>query len=132
MSQKVILSRPHRDALYGELLRSLGEFEELQSIGQESDRKWVEASERIGRRMADVLRLIQDGGIGWGYPDGQDTYQLTLPLDELRRIIEAQRITFAAAEESERPEREESQRQWRQTKEAREACSSVLDQLGGR
>jgi hypothetical protein len=132
MSQRVIISRAHRDALYGELLTSLNEADDLLRLGRARDPEDLEACERIGRRMADALRLIQDGGIGWGFRDEEEPCELKLPSEELRRIMEAQRGTMAALVESERAQREELEGRWRQTTEAREACSSVLDQLGGR
>ena len=98
------------------------------SVGIPED---LEGAERIGRRLAEALRLIQDGGIGWGYPQGDDAHELTLPPDELRRIIEAQRAGLAGLE-SGGAQREEEERGWRQTTEARAACTSILHQLGGR
>ena len=133
MSDKVILSRAHRDALYRELLGGLGdELDDLRRFGKSKDPETLEGLGRIGRRVADALRLIQDGGLGWGFPAGKDPLELKLPREELRRIMEALRGDCATLEESERAEREEEQRHWRQTRESREACNAVLDQLGER
>jgi len=125
------ISRAHRDALYGGLLKNLKEFHDLLDFGRSGGPERIEECEQIGRRMADALRLIQDGGIGWGYPKGDDPYKLTLPPDELRRIIETERGSLASLEETVRAEREQYEEQWQQTREARNACSSILDQLGG-
>ena len=131
MSQRIRISRAHRDALYGGLLESLKEVDLLLELAHSSDPERIEESGQIGRRALDALRLIQDGGIGWGDPDGDDQHELALPREELGRIIEAQRAGLASLEESVRAERDQFEDQWRRTREGRDACSSILDQLGG-
>jgi hypothetical protein len=131
MSRRIIISRPHRDALYGDLLENLRGFDQLLESADSRDPAKIEECEQIGQRMIDFLRLIQDGGIGWGYPDSDDPHELTLPPEELRRIIEAERGSLTSLEETLRAEREQFEEPWRRAREGREACSSILDQLGG-
>lgn len=86
--------------------------------------------ERIGRRLTDALRLIQDGGIGWGYADSEDPVNLTLPHGELRRIMLDQRRRFAVAHQARQRDKESTQAEWDQLTKAREVCTDILDQLG--
>src|SRR6476659_29194 len=126
------ISRAHRDALDGDLLENLKEFHDLLEFGSSRDPEMIKECEQFGRRMTDALRLIQDGGIGWGYPDGDGRHELMLPPEELRRIIEAERGSLTSLDETVRAEREQYEGQWRGTREGREAGSSILGQPGGR
>jgi hypothetical protein len=135
MSERIVISRAHRDALYQETVIDLSGFDDLR---QELDRDEpdLEACEKIGRRIVDALRLIQDGGLGWGYR-GEDVpdkrladVELTLPTEELRRVILGKRSTLAQASQMRQRERESQEWEWEQLDKAREACTSILDQLG--
>jgi hypothetical protein len=136
VSQKVLISRAHRDALYHETLLELSEFDDLRRE-YESERPDLEACKRIGRRTTDALRLIQDGGLGWGYageaePTGRrKEVELTLPAAELRRVIVGKRSMLAKASQMRQGEREDKEWEWEQLEKAREACSAILDQLAG-
>jgi hypothetical protein len=77
-----------------------------------------------------MFRLIQDGSLGWGYPEGDEAVELTLPPAELRRIMEAQRRLLIVHQEANRPSREQAEAEWRQAEEARAACTAILEQLG--
>jgi hypothetical protein len=132
MSDRIMISRAHRDALYDELLTDLHRFRELGRLvfGNGADEPDPEDCERIGRRLTDALRLIQDGGIGWGYPEGDDPVYLTLPHDELRRIMLDQRRRFAVAHQARQRDKESTQAEWDQLERAREVCVDILGQLG--
>jgi len=132
MSDRIMISRAHRDALYDELLTDLHGFRDLGGLvfadgAQVPD---PENCDRIGRRLTDALRLIQDGGIGWGYAEGDDPVYLTLPHDELRRIMLEQRRRFAVAHQAHQRDKESTRAEWDQLAKAREVCADVLDQLG--
>lgn len=130
-----MISRAHRDALYHETVIDLSGLDDLR---QELDRDDpdLEACEKIGRRTADALRLIQDGGLGWGHqgedvPDARGAdVELTLPAEELRRVILGKRSTLAQAGQMRQRERESKEWEWEQLEKAREACTSILDQFG--
>ncbi|MGN6588635.1 MAG: hypothetical protein ACTHKT_14375 [Solirubrobacterales bacterium] len=125
------ISRARRNALYRVPLVELKELDLLRELAGSRDPERIEECEEIGRRMVDVLRLIQDGGIGWGNPDGNGPHELTLPPEELRRIIEVEIGSLASLEETFRAERDEFDKPRRRMREGREACNSILDQLRG-
>jgi len=130
MSDRIIVSRAHRDALYAELLTALSEVPDLEVCSSSALPDEIEKCERIGRRLSEVFRLIQDGGLGWGYVDGGESVELTLPPHELRRIMETQRRLLVVHQEANRPDREQAELEWRQAEEARAACTAVLEQIG--
>lgn len=132
MSGKVVISRAHRDALYDELLTDLHQFRDLDGLvyGDDAGVPGPEDCERIGRCVTDALRLIQDGGVGWGYAEGDEPVYLTLPPEELRRIMLSQRRRFAVAHQARQRDKESTQAEWDRLAKAREVCADVLDQLG--
>jgi len=130
MSERIIVSRAHRDALYAELLLALAEVPDLQELSGSARPEDIERCERIGRRLEEVFRLIQ-GGLGWGYPEGDGAVELTLPPDELRRIVECQRRLLVIQQEANQSDREDTQAEWDQGEEARSACTAVLEQIAG-
>jgi hypothetical protein len=129
MNDRIIISRVHRDALYAELLTALGEVPDLDACSGSSQPSEIEKCERIGQRLSEMFRLIQDGGLGWGYPEGDDPVELTLAPTELRRIMETQRRLLVVHHEANRSDREQTELEWRQAEEAREACTAVLEQI---
>lgn len=133
LSNRVVISPAHRDALYRETLVDLDALEDLREEYQ-SEEPDLEACEQIGRRVTDALRLIQDGGLGWGYPsEGEPSsgkVELTLPAEELRRAIVGKRSRLAQAAQMRQAEREAGECEWEQSDKAREACTAILDQLG--
>ena len=132
MNDRIMISRAHRDALYDELLTDLEQFRELSGLvfGENAHVPDPTDCDRIGRRLTDALRLIQDGGIGWGYAEDDEPVYLTLPRCELRRIMVDQRRRFAVAHQARQRDKESTQTEWDQLKRAREVCADVLDQLG--
>jgi len=131
MSASTILSRAHRDALYSELLNVGAEARDLNYLSHSSTKEDIQRCEDIGRRLTDALRLIQDGGLGWGFPEIDDAAELTLPPDELLRIMESQRRLFVVQQEANRSDREHAESEWRQAGEARDACTAVIEQIAG-
>jgi hypothetical protein len=129
MSHRIIISRPYRDALYTELLTALSAVRDLDDLSGSKRLEDIDECDRIGRRLSEVFRLIQDGGLGWGYPAGEDSVELTLPPDELRRIVTEQRRLLVVHQEANRAEREQTESEWRQAEEARAACTAVLEQI---
>jgi hypothetical protein len=129
MSGRIIVSRAHRDALYTELLTALSEVSDLEACSGAVRPSEIGKCEQIGRRLSDMFRLIQDGGLGWGYPEGDEAVELTLPPEELRRIMESQRRLLVLHQEVNRSDREQTELEWRQAEEARAACTAVLEQI---
>ncbi|HET7455215.1 MAG TPA: hypothetical protein VFJ76_06810 [Solirubrobacterales bacterium] len=129
MSDRIIVSRAHRDALYAELLTTLSELADLEACSAGTEAREIAKCERIGRRLSEAFRLIQDGGLGWGYPEVDEAVELTLPPAELRRIIERRRRLLAVHQETNHADRIEAELEWRQAEEARAACTAVLEQI---
>jgi hypothetical protein len=130
MSAHTILSRAHRDALYSELLNVLGETHDLEGLRSSGLPADITQCQQIGRRLTDALRLIQDGGLGWGFPDTDEAVELTLPPDELRRIMESLRRLLVVHQEANRSDRDQTKAEWQQATEARAACTAVIEQIG--
>lgn len=128
--RRIAITGAQRDALYQELLNDLSGFGDLRDL-YEGEVPDLEACWRTGRRMADALRLIQDGGLGWGdvTSEAGDLVVLTLPADELRGILGRQLHSIILHQELNRDdlERDEEQR----VRLAREACESARDQMRG-
>jgi hypothetical protein len=129
MTVRIIVSRAHRDALYAELLTALSEVGDLETCSRAVQPSEIAKCERIGGRLSEVFRLIQDGGLGWGYPEGDEPVEVTLAPVELRRIMETQRRLLVVHHEANRSDREQTELEWRQAEEAREACTAVLEQI---
>jgi len=121
----VTISAEQRDALYSLVLDELTAFEDLR-IAYEADD--IETSYRLGRRVSDALRLIVDGGLGWG-AHAAGPVELTLPAEELRRIFTSLRRNAVTLYEAMRPEQEEVEAEWAEIKRVRETCGEVLEQL---
>jgi hypothetical protein len=121
----VTISAEQRDALYTLVLDELTGYEDLR-IAYEADD--LEASYRLGRRVSDALRLIVDGGLGWG-TRAAGPVELTLPPEDLRRIFSNLRRNAATLYEAMRPEQEEVAAEWAEIKQVRETCGEVLEQL---
>lgn len=121
----ITISAEQRDAVYSLVLDELNAFEDLRLAYEADD---VETSYRLGRRVGDGLRLIVDGGLGWG-TRAAGPIELTLPPDDLRRIFANLRRNAIGLYEAMRPEQEELQAEWAEIKQVQETCSEVLGQL---
>jgi len=124
----VQLSPERRDALLKRILIDFTAFEDLREAAEKED---LEQSYKLGRRMADGLRLIMDGGLGWAH-HAAEPVTLALPPEELRRIMTRVRDEAAIEYEAIRPDREEAEAEWSQITDARDACTEVLDQIAPR
>lgn len=121
----ITIAAEQRDALYSLVLDELNAFEDLRLAYETDD---VETSYRLGRRVGDGLRLIVDGGLGWG-ARAAGPVELTLPPDDLRRIFSNLRRSAIGLYEAMRPEQEELEAEWAEIKRVQETCSEVLEQL---
>lgn len=126
----VTISAAQRNALYRLILIDLSGFIDLQTAfdGEKAD---LETCYRLGRRVTDGLRLIQDGGLGWGNETPGELVELTLPAEELRRILTEQQDQLVAHREATRPEREDTEAEWQLDATALSACEDALSQLAG-
>ncbi len=120
------ISGAQRDALYALIMAEFGALSELEKATVTDD---LETCYRLGRRVTDALRLIADGGLGWGETTAQDAISLTLPADELRRILSEMRRGAISFQEGMRDEYEDKRDEWETGKLAQSACTDVLEQL---
>lgn len=127
--EPITITADQRNALYQMLLSDLSAFDDLQAAYAGGKQ---EESYRLGRRMTDCMRLIQDGGLGWGDNVAEDEVLLTLPREELRRILIAQRDHLLAHREATRREREEIEAELGLDSVALSGCEGALAQLDGR
>lgn len=127
--EPIAIAADQRNALYHLLLSDLSAYSDLQAAYARGD---LEECYRLGRRMTDCMRLIQDGGLGWGDETAESVVQLTLPGEELRRILIAQRDLLITHREATRPEREEIEAEMGLDAVALSGCEDALTQMNAR
>jgi hypothetical protein len=89
----ITIDAEQRDALY-RLLHRFGGIEETATA---PDRGEYPDAVRLLRRPAGGLRLHED--IGWGERDTRTVFELTMPPEELRRLLtRLQRMSIEAVE----------------------------------
>jgi hypothetical protein len=120
----VTLQPEERDALWGQITANFTLFGDLDLAMHEGDE---EACYKLGRKIADGLRLIIDGGLGWQQRTAAPTV-LTLPDTELRGIMARMKEQAVTHYESRRPDAEESQAEMDEIATVRTAADSVFDQ----
>lgn len=121
----ITISAEQRDALYSLVLDELTAFDDLRMAYARDD---LEAAHRLGRRVSDGLRLIVDGGLGWG-SRASGPVELTLPPEELRRILTRLRRSAVNLYEAMRPEQEQVKEEWAEVGRAKDTCAEVLGQI---
>lgn len=118
----VTLKPEQRDAVFAQMsayLDGMGDLETAIERGNEEECYF------LGRRVLDGLRLIVDGGLGWRRRTVEPTL-LTLPDEELRRIVGRLRMEAMAGMEA---TRDEESGEWDLYPAIKKACESAFDQL---
>ena len=64
--EPIIISADQRNALYRLLLGDFSVARDLEAACGRGEQSDMEECYRLGRRVTDCMRLIQDGGLGWG------------------------------------------------------------------
>jgi hypothetical protein len=128
MATGVLITREQRDGLYQVLLTELSTFDDLRSAYERKEAD-IETSERLGRMVADALRLIVDGGVGWGDLSSAERVKLTLPESELGPLLDRVRSAAVSLLEALQPEYEEKLELLKEVEVARDACTAVLGQI---
>jgi hypothetical protein len=123
------LSRSARDALFAELAADLGQMSDLERLAESDDPKHIAECEVIGARVVNALRLIQEGGIGWGRTGDSDFVELALDPRELAPLVAHRQQILTAFIELQRAEWERDRRDFTEFVEARDACGTILAQL---
>jgi len=123
------IDRHQRDGLYELIRNHLGSVGDLwHALEDEED---FARAERLGRQLGEDLRLLDD--IGWKDKDDRESFELTMPPQELTRALKRLHDE-AAAVLTESPGERESREEDAET-EARfqlglDACEEVLVGLG--
>ncbi|HEX7300447.1 MAG TPA: hypothetical protein VF257_15720 [Solirubrobacteraceae bacterium] len=76
------ITRTQRDAIYEMVINHLSAIDDVWKCV--NARKYGEAK-RLGREFAEDLRLLED--LGWADTTDRETVALTLPSDELTRVL---------------------------------------------
>ena len=120
----VTLQPKERDALWVQITSNLTLFGDFDRAMHEGDE---ERCYRLGRTIADSLRLILDGGLGWQARTAEPTI-LTLPDLELRGVMARMKEQAVLHYESRRPDAEEAQAVVEEIAAVRDAADSVWEQ----
>jgi hypothetical protein len=120
----VTLQPDERDALWDQATANLAAAGDLEAALHAGDE---EACYRMGRKIADGLRLIVEGGLGWQSRSAAPTV-LKLPDLELREIMVRMRDQAVTLQESRRPDAEEAEAELKGIAAVCTAAESVLDQ----
>ncbi|MET0558578.1 MAG: hypothetical protein ABW065_07895 [Solirubrobacterales bacterium] len=80
---EVTIDREERDGLYELVRNHLGSIEDFW-VALERTKNFA-AFGRMGKEFAEDFRLLQD--IGWSEYEARETYVLTMPTDELRKLL---------------------------------------------
>ena len=119
----VTITAEQRDALYDQVLDHLSGIADLWLAVQRRD---FQTANRVGREFSDDLRLILDD-LGWG--DNGSPLELTMPPDDLRRVLLHLRSQAEHQEADLAEQREDVQAFDERTRIVKEVCSEVLERL---
>jgi len=118
------LKSEERDALFFQVSPNLDLLGDLQMAMSEGNE---EECYNLGRRVSDALRLVIEGGLGWRERT-QGSTVLTLPDQEITRLVNRIQRDVRMSIEYKRPEHEESCSEWERLAAVMDACKSVLSQ----
>lgn len=120
----ITLPADQRNALIAQIKVHLLAVDDLRLAIESGD---FETADRLGRRVAGELRLIE-GGLGWG-DEHHKPVELSLPADELRATLTELRDGAIAQYESARGEQEAFRAPWEKAALVRDACDAALARL---
>jgi hypothetical protein len=120
----IALPADQRNALYAHIKVHLLAVDDLRLAIETGD---LETADRLGRRIAGELRLIE-GGLGWG-DERHDPVKLSLSADELRAGLTELRDRAIAQYESAQDEQEAFREPWEKAALVRDACDQALARL---
>lgn len=125
---RLTITREQRDALYQQVRNHLVAIGDLaMALEQDHD---IDTAERLGRRFAEDLRLLED--LGWEPVVERPSFCLTMPVADLRRVLmrlQAEAEGGAREPEDERRAREVEDRAKAAFVAARDTCCEILDTL---
>jgi hypothetical protein len=126
---EVTIDREERDGLYELVRNHLGSIEDFW-VALERTKNFA-VVERMGKEFAEDFRLLQD--IGWSEYEAHETYVLTMPAHELRKLLlrlrdEAAQVLIEHGEEAESKRRDaETARRFQIGHQTCEKLSGNLD-----
>lgn len=121
----VQISAAQRDALYRRALAQLRAFDDLLRAIDSGE---AETAYRIGRRMTDALRLIQEE-LGWAWQTSGDHDLGRMSPRDLLGILDRIRSDSILEYESQLPELEEVRGPVEEAALIRDTCGEVMDNL---
>lgn len=127
-----IISRAGRDALFQYLIAEIAGLDDLERLAESEEPKEIEECKIIGERVLSALRLIQEGGIGWGRIREESYIRLSMTPQDLARLVTESQKQLTQLVESERTSWEESRYEFAAFVDARDACTAILNQLVSR
>jgi hypothetical protein len=125
----ITIDHEERDGLYELVRNHLGSIEDFW-VALERTKNFA-AVERIGKEFAEDFRLLED--IGWGEYEARETYVLTMPAPELRKLLwrlrdEVAQVLIEHGEEAESTRRDaETARRFQIGHQTCEKVSGNLD-----
>lgn len=123
------LTRDQREAIYQAVRTHLVGLSDVFTLLERQDD--VPAAEKLARDFAEDFRLLQD--IGWSEYEARETYVLTMPAPELRKLLwrlrdEAAQVLIEHGEEAESRRRDaETTRRFQIGHQTCEKVSGNLD-----
>lgn len=120
----ITLSADHRNALFGQVSADIFGINDLVLAIEQKDH---EAADRLGRRIAGDLRLIE-GGLGWA-DEISEPIEISMPADELRTILTDLKERAFGQYESAKGEQEAFRAPWERAALVRDVCADALARL---
>jgi hypothetical protein len=87
----IALDRELRQAIYADVVTHLSAIGDVHLMLEQDD---FTSAQRLGREFQEDLRLLDD--LGWAVDDPSESFKLTMPLEELARVV--QRLHDRSAE----------------------------------
>lgn len=119
------VSAAQRDALYRRALAQLRAFDDLLGAVDAGE---TEAAYRIGRRMTDALRLIQEE-LGWVWQTSGDHDLGRMSPQDLKGILDRVQGDSILEYENQLPELEEVRGPVEEAALIRDTCGEILESL---
>jgi hypothetical protein len=91
-SQGIAIDRQQRDAIYEEVTNHLTGLGDVHINIRQGD---YAAAQRLRREFEEDLRLLDD--LGWAEDEPAESFELTMPTDELARVIRRLHASTAGA-----------------------------------
>jgi hypothetical protein len=82
--EPIVINADQREGLYELIRNHLGSIEDFWVALERTED--FEAAERLGREFAEDFRLLED--IGWGPDDRREAVALTMPRENLTRLLQ--------------------------------------------